>query len=111
FGRLDLVEGSTMHVGRLGVSDEESGSLVTDWRAPAASAFYQATAQEPMGVLRRRVIRCAGETVTDIDDEPLTPEAIPEGMLVIGPSPHFTSYISRVLPSMGETSAELRSLG
>ncbi|RJQ82922.1 ATP-dependent DNA helicase [Pseudonocardiaceae bacterium YIM PH 21723] len=188
FGRLDLAEGTMMHVGRLGVSDDQSRSLVTDWRAPAASAFYQATAQEPMGVLRRRVIRCSGEIVKDIDDEPLTPDAIPDGMqvvgegalmaalgrarsenmhdivatiqreqdmairaplkgvtqitggpgtgktavalhrvafllyserhrlgkygvLVIGPSPHFTNYISRVLPSMGETAAELRALG
>jgi hypothetical protein len=33
------------------------------------------------------------------------------GVLVIGPSPAFTSYISRVLPSMGEDTVELRSLG
>jgi hypothetical protein len=33
------------------------------------------------------------------------------GVLVIGPSAAFTSYISRVLPSMGEDTVELRSLG
>jgi RecA/RadA recombinase len=33
------------------------------------------------------------------------------GVLVVGPSPAFTSYISRVLPSMGEDTVELRSLG
>src|SRR5690606_17132009 len=33
------------------------------------------------------------------------------GVLVVGPSGVFTSYISRVLPSMGETNVELRSLG
>ncbi|MER6668824.1 ATP-binding domain-containing protein, partial [Amycolatopsis japonica] len=33
------------------------------------------------------------------------------GVLVIGPSGVFTSYISRVLPSMGETNVELRALG
>ena len=33
------------------------------------------------------------------------------GVLVIGPSPVFTNYISRVLPSMGEDSVELRALG
>src|SRR5436190_6593482 len=33
------------------------------------------------------------------------------GVLVIGPSAAFTSYISRVLPSMGEDSVELRAVG
>jgi hypothetical protein len=33
------------------------------------------------------------------------------GVFVVGPSPVFTNYISRVLPSMGEDSAELRALG
>ena len=35
-------------------------SLLIDWRAPAAAVFYQATAAEPQGVVRRRVLRCAG---------------------------------------------------
>jgi DNA helicase IV len=33
------------------------------------------------------------------------------GVLVIGPSPVFMDYISRVLPSLGEDSVELRALG
>src|SRR5262245_66498555 len=33
------------------------------------------------------------------------------GVLVIGPSPAFTSYISRVLPSMGGDAVGLRSRG
>ncbi|MFV2175173.1 HelD family protein [Actinomadura sp. LOL_016] len=33
------------------------------------------------------------------------------GVLVVGPNPRFTSYIERVLPSLGEGSASLRSLG
>ncbi|WP_262403029.1 HelD family protein [Actinomadura sp. CNU-125] len=33
------------------------------------------------------------------------------GVLVVGPNPRFTSYIERVLPSLGEGSADLRSLG
>ena len=34
-----------------------------DWRAPAAAVFYQATAADPQGVVRRRVLRCAGPKV------------------------------------------------
>ena len=33
------------------------------------------------------------------------------GVLIVGPSPVFVSYISAVLPSLGEESATLRSLG
>jgi DNA helicase IV len=192
FGRLDLgdaqARGETLYIGRLGLRDVNFDNLVLDWRAPAAGAFYQATAEEPMGVLRRRVIRCSREQVLDIDDDVLAPDALPEditvvgegalmaalgrargdamrdivatiqreqddairapsagitqitggpgtgktavalhraayllyrhrramtgaGVLVIGPSPVFTNYISRVLPSMGEDSVDLRALG
>jgi DNA helicase IV len=192
FGRLDLgdteARGEVLYIGRLGLRDENFDNLVLDWRAPASGAFYQATAEHPMGVLRRRVIRCSRERVLDIDDDVLAPGALPEdirivgdgalmaalgrargdqmrdivatiqkeqddairapsagiteitggpgtgktavalhraayllyrhrrtmtgaGVLVVGPSPVFTNYISRVLPSMGEDSAELRALG
>jgi DNA helicase IV len=63
FGRLDLehaTEGGARevrHVGRLGVRDDDYEPLVVDWRAPAAAAFYRATPVEPMGVIRRRVLR------------------------------------------------------
>ncbi len=193
FGRLDSLADDapgteTMYVGRLGIRDVNFDNLVTDWRAPAAAPFYQATAEQPMNVVRRRVIRSSGQSVVDIDDDLLAPDKRPEGMavvgegalmasltrargdkmrdivatiqkeqdeairapwrgiteitggpgtgktavalhrvayllyrdrrrmggsgvLVIGPSSAFTSYISRVLPSMGEDTVELRSLG
>lgn len=188
FGRLDHHGDETVYVGRLGIRDAEFNNLVTDWRAPAAAPFYQATAEDPMTVVRRRVIRCSGQTVLDVDDDVLMPESVPDdmrivgegalmaalgrargdrmrdivatiqkeqdeiirapwrgvteitggpgtgktavalhraayllyryrrqlggaGVLVIGPSGVFTNYISRVLPSMGETNVELRALG
>lgn len=188
FGRLDDTMGETLYVGRLGIRDAEFDNLVTDWRAPAAAPFYQATAEEPMDVVRRRAIRCSGQTVLDVDDDVLMPDAVDDrmnvvgegalmaalgrargekmrdivatiqkeqdevirapwrgvteitggpgtgktavalhraayllyrhrrqlggaGVLVVGPSGVFTNYISRVLPSMGETNVELRALG
>ncbi|SDX53189.1 DNA helicase IV [Amycolatopsis xylanica] len=188
FGRLDHLASETIYVGRLGIRDADFDNLVTDWRAPAAAAFYQATAEEPMDVVRRRVIRCSGQNVLDVDDDVLIADAVPDdmqivgegalmaalgrsrgekmrdivatiqreqdevirapwrgvteitggpgtgktavalhraayllyrhrrqlggaGVLVVGPSGVFTSYISRVLPSMGETNVELRALG
>ena len=188
FGRLDLRRGESFHVGRLGVRGENAEPLVIDWRAPAAAAFYQATAADPRGVVRRRTISSSGEKVTRIEDELLDPGAAPEGMpvvgdgamlasltrttgrgmrdivatiqreqdeairspasgvtivsggpgtgktavalhraayllysdrarfagggvLVVGPSPVFVTYIAAVLPSLGEEAATLHSLG
>ena len=63
FGRLDLSTAAARtprYIGRIGLRDEERDTLLIDWRAPAAAVFYQATAADPQGVLRRRVLRCAG---------------------------------------------------
>ena len=76
FGRLDLADGHTRHVGRIGLSDDEQRQLLLDWRAPAAAAFYQATAAEPLGLLRRRHIALSGRLVTGIDDEVLDADAL-----------------------------------
>jgi DNA helicase IV len=188
FGRLDLTGGEVRHIGRLGLRDANQEPLVVDWRAPASAAFYQATPQDPMSVVRRRVIRCSGPTVLDVEDDLLDAsadtttvtvvgdgallaslararsdrmrdivatiqkeqdEAIRSpaggvtlieggpgtgktavalhraahllyrdrrrfeggGVLLVGPSPVFMSYVERVLPSLGEETAELRPLG
>ncbi|MBN6033449.1 AAA family ATPase [Amycolatopsis sp. 195334CR] len=85
FGRLDHAsDNEPIYVGRLGIRDAEFDNLVTDWRAPAAAAFYQATAEEPMDVVRRRVIRCSGQTVLDVDDDVLMADAVPESMQIVG---------------------------
>ncbi|MCE1177669.1 MAG: AAA family ATPase [Micrococcales bacterium] len=194
FGRLDLApngsgprEPGPRYIGRIGVRDDDYEPLVIDWRAPAASPFYRATPVEPMGVTRRRVLRCKGATVIGVEDDLMVPEA-PEGMvvvgdgallaaltrsrgtqmrdivatiqrhqdeairaasrgvteitggpgtgktvvalhraayllyserrrfeaggiLVVGPSAAYTAYIERVLPSLGEDSVALRSVG
>ncbi len=195
FGRLDIdhevVDGpperEVRYVGRLGVRNDDYEPLVIDWRAPAASPFYRATPVEPLGVLRRRVLRCKGADVVGIEDDLMAPQAPDDlvivgdgallaaltrsrgtqmrdivatiqrhqdeairapargiteitggpgtgktvvalhraayllysdrrryesgGILVVGPSAAYTSYIERVLPSLGEDTVTLRSLG
>lgn len=188
FGRLNLIDGESRYIGRIGVRDEEREILLVDWRAPAAAVFYQATAQDPSGVIRRRVLRCSGDKVVGVEDDLLDAANAPEdlvvvgegallaslsrardssmhsvvatiqkeqdeairapsrgatiigggpgtgktvvalhraayllytdrrrfesgGVLVVGPSTVFMNYIERVLPSLGETSVTLRSLG
>ena len=69
FGRLDLEDGAVHHVGRLGLRTEEQEPIVLDWRAPAAAAFYRATAADPQGVVRRRTITTRGITVRGLEDE------------------------------------------
>lgn len=75
FGRLDLTDPDTRYIGRIGVRDDEYEPLVIDWRAPAAEAFYRATPQNPMGVVRRRVLRCRDDRVIGIEDDLMDPEA------------------------------------
>jgi len=75
FGRLDYEAGERLHVGRLGVLDEEGEPLVIDWRTPAAEPFYRATAGDRRGVERRRHIRMKGRTVVGLDDETLVSSA------------------------------------
>ncbi len=197
FGRLDLdhamakdgaqPDREIRYIGRLGVRDDDYESLVVDWRAPAASAFYRATPVEPMGVVRRRVLRSKGPDVVGVEDDLMVTDppddlvvvgdgallaaltrsrgaqmrdivatiqrhqdeairaparGITEitggpgtgktvvalhraayllysdrrrfesgGILVVGPSAAYTAYIERVLPSLGEESVTLRSLG
>ena len=38
FGRLDMADRSTRHVGRLSLSHEDGTPLLVDWRAPATGA-------------------------------------------------------------------------
>jgi hypothetical protein len=88
FGRLDALDETTVHLGRVGIpSPDESGDpLVVDWRASAARAFYTATPIDPQGQARRRHIRVRGRAVTGVDDEPLdgsvASELVGEGALL-----------------------------
>ncbi len=187
FGRLDLNTPETRYIGRIGVRDQDYEPLVIDWRAPAAEPFYRATSQNPMDVVRRRVLRCRDDKVIGIEDDLIDANADTDlavigegalmaaltrarghtmrdivatiqaeqdsairapyqgvttisggpgtgktvvalhraayllytnrkrlekgGVLVIGPSPIFMNYIERVLPSLGEDTVTLRSIG
>ncbi len=87
FGRLDLApgangtddaenNGSPRYVGRIGLSDHEHTPILTDWRAPAARPFYQATAAHPAGVVRRRHLTTRDRRVVGIEDDVLDADAL-----------------------------------
>ncbi|MBP5939304.1 HelD family protein [Streptomyces acidiscabies] len=83
----DIAE--TLHIGRIGVLDEEYAPLVIDWRAPAAAPFYRSTPVDPGRVVRRRVIRSKGRRVLGVEDDLMRPE--------------LTAYLDgRELPAIGD---------
>ncbi|MCP2288206.1 RNA polymerase recycling motor ATPase HelR [Nocardia amikacinitolerans] len=73
FGRLDTVSGERFYIGRIGLFDEanEFEPLLLDWRAPASSAFYTATAAHPENMRRRRQFHTRGRRLVDFTDEVL----------------------------------------
>ena len=68
FGRIDRADGTSLHIGRTGLSDGDD-QLLVDWRADAARPFYAATAAHPMGLHRRRHLSLADRRVTRVSDE------------------------------------------
>ncbi|WP_435850635.1 HelD family protein [Streptomyces tibetensis] len=68
----DIAE--TLHIGRIGVLDQDYTPLVIDWRAPAAAPFYRSTPVDPGRVVRRRVIRSKGRQVLGVEDDLMRPE-------------------------------------
>ncbi|MFJ8595595.1 HelD family protein [Streptomyces sp. NPDC093598] len=64
----------TLHIGRIGVLDQDYAPLVIDWRAPAAAPFYRSTPVDPGRVVRRRVIRSKGRRVLGVEDDLMRPE-------------------------------------
>ena len=78
FGRLYLRGGDSLYVGRIGLSDDRRVPLLTDWRAPAARPFYQATAAAPGDVVRRRHLLTRARRVVSVEDEVLDLDRLEE---------------------------------
>ena len=96
FGRLDRDDGDVHHIGRMGLRTDGQEPIIVDWRAPAAAAFYRATAADPQGVVRRRTISCRRDTVVGVDDELLDAAAQDDldGTVVVGDGA-FLAAVSR----------------
>src|SRR5690242_18585840 len=75
FGRTDTlpVDGvaETFHIGRRHVRDAAGDPVVIDWRAPMSRPFYQASAVDPQGLVRRRRFGFAAGELTGYEDERL----------------------------------------
>lgn len=72
-----VTDGGRRHyVGRIGLQDAQHREVILDWRAPLARAFYQATASQPMGLVRRRHIDTRDRQVLGVEDEVLDLDAL-----------------------------------
>ncbi|MEU4564288.1 UvrD-helicase domain-containing protein [Actinoplanes sp. NPDC023936] len=116
FGRIDAVDGTVRHVGRIGLraSDDNADAdadnaadaepLLLDWRAAAARPFYTATAVDPQGQARRRHIRTTGSVVLGVDDEPLDGAAgaglVGEGALLAALDQRRTGRMSTAIATL-----------
>ncbi|ADB33393.1 Superfamily I DNA and RNA helicase-like protein [Kribbella flavida DSM 17836] len=64
--------GQLYYLGRRHISDAIGRPpLVIDWRAPVATTFYRATAEDPQGIAVRRRFGWSGEKLTSLEDESL----------------------------------------
>jgi DNA helicase IV len=112
FGRLDLVAGDRLYVGRIGLSDAEHAPLLTDWRAPAARAFYSATAANPSGVIKRRHLTTQGRVVTAVEDDVLDVEALDDsgmGETLAGEGALLAALGARRTGRMGDIVATIQA--
>ncbi|MDO5746343.1 MAG: ATP-dependent DNA helicase [Actinomycetaceae bacterium] len=75
FGRLDSADAPPSYIGRVGLSDDKGERALIDWRAPAATPFYQATPAHPCGVIRRRHLGVHQRRVISIEDDVFDMEA------------------------------------
>jgi DNA helicase IV len=79
FGRLDLLDGARLYIGRMSLVADEQDPVLVDWRAPVAEGFYRATPAAPGKVRRRRQIRSKNRVVVAIDDEIFDLETLSDG--------------------------------
>ncbi|PWJ54236.1 DNA helicase IV [Quadrisphaera granulorum] len=77
-GRMVTTDGTTIYIGRFGLTDDDDEQLLVDWRSPAAEPFFAATHAHPMGLVSRRRYRWgrpagARAVVVDFWDEVFDP--------------------------------------
>ncbi|HEX6419749.1 MAG TPA: hypothetical protein VFZ77_14715 [Acidimicrobiales bacterium] len=67
FGRIET-GGSRWYIGKGAIWDDDNDLVVVNWQAPIAASFYTATPQDPRGLDARRLYRCSGNQIREIED-------------------------------------------
>jgi UvrD-like helicase C-terminal domain/AAA domain len=67
FGRIDAAD-SRWYIGKGAIWDDDNDLVVVNWQAPIAAPFYTATPDDPEGLDARRLYRCSGNQIREIED-------------------------------------------
>jgi AAA domain/UvrD-like helicase C-terminal domain len=67
FGRIEAA-GHRWYIGKGAIWDDDNDLVVVNWQAPIAAPFYTATPSDPEGLDARRVYRCRGNQIRDIEE-------------------------------------------
>lgn len=101
FGRIDFadpVDGNkAFYVGYNGIWDD-TDVLVVNWRADVARPYYEATHEDPQGLLRKRSYVCEKNTILDFDDvvfAELAARITALGLSGIEPDDHLLKELAR----------------
>lgn len=109
FGRLDMDNGDSRYIGRIGLTSEARQRLMLDWRAPEAGVFYQATAFDRQGVRRRRHLLLKRRSVQGLEDEVLDATVLDEGTENHGDGALLAALQARRTGQMGDIVATIQS--
>ncbi|GLY19415.1 ATP-binding domain-containing protein [Kineosporia rhizophila] len=67
-GRFDRESGETYYVGKWLISDQDGEPLVINWKAPMAAPFYEASHDDPQGLVRKRTFATERNRILSFDD-------------------------------------------
>jgi UvrD-like helicase C-terminal domain len=67
FGRIQAAD-DRWYIGKGAIWDDDNELVVVNWQAPIAAPFYTATPDEPEGLDARRLFRCTGNQIREIED-------------------------------------------
>ncbi len=67
FGRIDAAR-DRWYIGKGAIWDDDNELVVVNWQAPIAAPFYTATPTDPEGLDFRRLFRCSGNQIREIED-------------------------------------------
>ncbi|MFW0110312.1 HelD family protein [Rothia sp. P13129] len=109
FGRLDFDDDKTHYIGRIGIVSEDYQRLLTDWRAPEAGTFYQATAFDRNGVRRRRHLTLEHREVTAIEDDILDSSLLDDESTLHGEGALLAALNRKRTGRMGDIVATIQS--
>src|SRR5918997_140135 len=67
FGRIDAAD-DRWYIGKGAIWGDDNDLVVVNWQAPIAAPFYTATPHDPEGLDARRLYRCTGNQIREIED-------------------------------------------